>query len=78
MTLIPGDGIGKEITNSVIGVFGAANVPIDWETFDVTPRPNQTDQISQEVIASISRNKAALKGENLLDASHISNYYLLD
>lgn len=46
-----------------MGVFGAAKVPIDWEIFEVHPKPSFTGpQLSQEVIASISRNKVALKG----------------
>lgn len=37
MTLIPGDGIGPEISAAVQQIFKAANVPIEWETVDVTP-----------------------------------------
>ncbi|KYR03134.1 isocitrate dehydrogenase (NAD+) [Tieghemostelium lacteum] len=55
VTIIPGDGIGPEITSSVMGVFQAAKVPIEWELFD-------GKTISQDLIASISRNKVALKG----------------
>eukprot|EP01133_Synstelium_polycarpum_P018080 gene18080-21607_t len=58
VTVIPGDGIGPEITSSVMGVFQAAKVPIDWEVFDVSGG----QPLSQELIASISRNKVALKG----------------
>ena len=31
VTLIPGDGIGPEITEAVKAVFKAANVPVTWE-----------------------------------------------
>jgi isocitrate dehydrogenase (NAD+) len=31
ITLIPGDGIGPEITDAVKSVFSAAKVPINWE-----------------------------------------------
>jgi isocitrate/isopropylmalate dehydrogenase len=65
ITLIPGDGIGTEITASVMGVFGAAKVPIDWEIFEATPKGPHGPQLSQELIASISRNKVALKGMSL-------------
>ncbi|KAF2076302.1 hypothetical protein CYY_002417 [Polysphondylium violaceum] len=58
VTCIPGDGIGPEITSSVMGVFQAAKVPIEWEIFDISGGKS----ISQELIASISRNKVALKG----------------
>lgn len=31
MTLIPGDGIGPEVTNSVVQVVDALKAPITWE-----------------------------------------------
>lgn len=34
---ILGDGIGPEISNSVQKIFDAADVPINWESVDVTP-----------------------------------------
>lgn len=37
ITLIPGDGIGPEISAAVQKIFQAANVPIEWESVDVTP-----------------------------------------
>ncbi|KAJ2546152.1 NAD-dependent isocitrate dehydrogenase, partial [Coemansia sp. RSA 1933] len=37
VTLIPGDGIGPEISKSVERIFTAAQVPIEWESVDVTP-----------------------------------------
>lgn len=37
VTLIPGDGIGPEISASVQQIFDAAGVPIQWEIEDVTP-----------------------------------------
>lgn len=37
ITLIPGDGIGPEISVAVQQIFKAADVPIEWETVDVTP-----------------------------------------
>lgn len=36
-TLIPGDGIGPEISAAVQKIFATANVPIEWESVDVTP-----------------------------------------
>ena len=30
ITLIPGDGIGPEITEAVKAIFAAANVPVTW------------------------------------------------
>ena len=47
VTLIPGDGIGPEITEAVKKIFAAAQVPVQWEeenagqtTFD-TGGPSQ-------------------------------------
>lgn len=37
ITLIPGDGIGPEISAAVQKIFQTAGVPIEWETVDVTP-----------------------------------------
>ncbi len=38
VTLIPGDGIGAEVTESVKTIFKADNVPIEWEQIDVSGR----------------------------------------
>ncbi len=58
VTMIPGDGIGPEISQSVMQIFTAANVPIAWETVDVTPvlKDGKTS-IPEEAIASVTRNK---------------------
>lgn len=37
VTLIPGDGIGPEISAAVQKIFETAGVPIQWEIEDVTP-----------------------------------------
>ncbi|KAI4801334.1 hypothetical protein E4T44_11605, partial [Aureobasidium sp. EXF-8845] len=64
VSLIEGDGIGPEISQSVKDIFEAANVPIKWEPVDVTPRLNEDGKtvIPDETIESISRNYVALKG----------------
>lgn len=36
-TIIPGDGIGPEISAAVQKIFSVAQVPIEWESVDVTP-----------------------------------------
>lgn len=63
VSLIEGDGIGPEISQSVKDIFAAAKAPIKWEPVDVTPmlRDGKTT-IAQETIESINRNKVALKG----------------
>ena len=54
-----------------MGIFGAAKVPIDWEIFEATPKSTYGPQLSQELIASISRNKVALKGVYSFVFTHV-------
>lgn len=63
MTLIPGDGIGPEISQSVKNIFAAAKAPIDWEEVDVTPiiKDGKT-AIPQTAIDSVRASTVALKG----------------
>lgn len=63
-TLIPGDGIGPEISIAVQKIFDAAKVPIEWESVDVTPvkGPDGKFGIPQAAIDSVNRNKIGLKG----------------
>ena len=51
VTLIPGDGIGPEITESVIQVFDAAEVPIQWDWCDANDLPHTLQSIKNTGIA---------------------------
>jgi len=64
ITLIPGDGIGPEVTEAVVRILKAAGVSIDWETHDAGVRAmERTGQtLPVELIDSIRRNRVALKG----------------
>ncbi|BGP18812.1 hypothetical protein JCM10213_003467 [Rhodosporidiobolus nylandii] len=63
VTLIPGDGIGPEISASVKQIFAAAKVPIKWEEVDVTPTlVDGVSTIPADAIKSIKKNTIALKG----------------
>uniref|UniRef100_A0A3S7SX45 Isocitrate dehydrogenase [NAD] subunit, mitochondrial n=2 Tax=Reticulitermes TaxID=36988 RepID=A0A3S7SX45_9NEOP len=64
VTLIPGDGIGPEISAAVQKIFAAAKVPIEWEAVDVTPvrGPDGRFGIPQAAIESVNKNKVGLKG----------------
>lgn len=64
VTLIPGDGIGPEISAAVQKIFAAANVPIDWDVVDVTPerKPDGRFSIPQKAIDSVTKNQIGLKG----------------
>ena len=64
-TLIPGDGIGAEVAESVKTVFKADNVPIEWEQVDVSgveTGDKHSEELFRESIASLKRNKLGLKG----------------
>ncbi|KAI5300600.1 isocitrate dehydrogenase (NAD(+)) idh1 [Ascosphaera pollenicola] len=66
VTLIPGDGIGAEVSESVKTIFKADNVPIEWEQVDVSGLDSgdkaKSEALFQESIASLKRNKIGLKG----------------
>lgn len=64
VTLIEGDGIGPEICASVVRVFEAAGVPVDWERAEagLTAIERTGSGVPDETLASIRRNKLALKG----------------
>jgi isocitrate dehydrogenase (NAD+) len=64
ITLIPGDGIGPEITESVIRIFKAAGVPVEWERHDAGMAAFQkyNQSLPADLIESVHRTKVALKG----------------
>ncbi|HEY0672253.1 MAG TPA: isocitrate/isopropylmalate dehydrogenase family protein [Longimicrobiales bacterium] len=63
-TLIPGDGIGPDITRATLRVLEAAGVDIEWETKEAGVAAVQQfhTPIPEETLESIRRNKLALKG----------------
>ena len=64
ITLIPGDGIGPEITESVCHIFKHAHVEIDWERHDagVVAFQKYGDSLPAPLLDSVRRNRVALKG----------------
>ena len=64
ITLIPGDGIGPEVTNAVLRILAASGVSIEWERHDagVTAFERTGRALPATLIESIRRNKVALKG----------------
>ncbi|KAM5385417.1 hypothetical protein ACJZ2D_001058 [Fusarium nematophilum] len=64
VTLIPGDGIGTEVAESVKTVFKADNVPVEWEQIEVSglEGAGRTEDAFRESVASLKRNKLGLKG----------------
>jgi isocitrate dehydrogenase (NAD+) len=62
VTLIPGDGVGVEITDSVKEVFDSLNVPVEWEQFNVSGETHGSESLFKEAMESLRRNKVGLKG----------------
>ena len=64
ITLIPGDGIGPEVTESVVRIFKAAGLDIEWERHDagVLAFEKSGETLPAALLDSIRRNKVALKG----------------
>lgn len=63
LTLIPGDGIGPEITAAVTEIIKAAGVEIDWDvqTAGADVAEKEGVPLPERIIESIKKNKVALK-----------------
>ncbi|KAG2225950.1 hypothetical protein INT45_006646 [Circinella minor] len=62
VTLIPGDGVGKELSEAVKAVFAASKAPIEWEQFDLSGHVTSGDTLMKDTLESLRRNKVGLKG----------------
>ena len=64
ITLIPGDGIGPEVTEAVLRILTAAGVSIEWDRHfaGVLAVERTGHSLPVELLESIRRNKVALKG----------------
>ena len=64
ITLIPGDGIGPEVTEAVVRILKASGAAIDWDTqlAGVVAFERTGHALPPELLESITRNKVALKG----------------
>ncbi len=64
VTLIPGDGTGPEVTDSVKEVIEALGVDIEWEVAEAgeTVMEEEGTPLPESVLESIRRNKVGLKG----------------
>jgi isocitrate dehydrogenase (NAD+) len=64
VTLIPGDGIGPDLTDSVKEVIGALDVGIEWEIAEAgeAVMDREGTPLPESVLESIRRNKVAIKG----------------
>ncbi len=63
-TLIPGDGIGPEVTRAACEVLEAAGAGLEWEIAHAGQRAWEEagDPVPEATLASIRRNRVALKG----------------
>ena len=64
ITLIPGDGIGPEVSSAVVRIIEATGVDIRWETHYAGAQALEKfgSTLPDELLESIKRNKVALKG----------------
>jgi len=64
ITLIPGDGIGPEVTQAVVRILESTGVKFEWERFAAGAEAFEIfgEYIPSALYDSIERNKVALKG----------------
>jgi isocitrate dehydrogenase (NAD+) len=64
ITLIPGDGIGPEVTAAVVRILGAAGLDIDWDRQDagVVAFKKYGQSLPPQLLDSVKKNRVALKG----------------
>ena len=64
ITLIPGDGIGPEVTRAVVRVLTATGFEPEWETYSAGAEAvkEHGTTLPAALLESVARNKVALKG----------------
>src|SRR5205809_2804033 len=64
ITLIPGDGIGPEVTQATVRILEATGLKFEWETFEAGADAYEKyhEYIPRELIESIERTRVGLKG----------------
>jgi isocitrate dehydrogenase (NAD+) len=65
VTLLPGEGIGPEVSGAVRRILEAAGVQIDWEVIDARAAAGSADAgqvVNEKAIESVRRNGVGLKG----------------
>ena len=64
ITLIPGDGVGPEITSAVVKIVETAGLDVEWETHlaGASAVDKHGSTLPDSLLESIARNKVALKG----------------
>ena len=64
VVLIPGDGIGVEITNSIVSIFEKAGAKVDWikKSAGLNAYENSGSPLPQDTVDAIKEHRIALKG----------------
>ena len=64
ITLIPGDGVGPEISEATVRVIEATGVPIEWDVQEAGEDVYKSEgtPLPERVIESIRKNRVAIKG----------------
>src|SRR5579872_5110821 len=64
ITLIPGDGIGPEVTGAAVRILEATGLEFEWESFQAGAEAFEKykEYIPKELTESIERTRVALKG----------------
>src|SRR5207237_10553400 len=64
ITLIPGDGIGPEVTHAAVRILEATGVKFEWESFAAGAEAFEKyhEYIPKELTESIERTRVGLKG----------------
>ncbi|HWL89963.1 MAG TPA: isocitrate/isopropylmalate family dehydrogenase, partial [Actinomycetota bacterium] len=65
VTLVPGDGIGPEVTEAARRIVEASGAPIDWEICEAGAevfKKGLPSGVPEETIASLSGTRVMLKG----------------
>jgi isocitrate dehydrogenase (NAD+) len=64
ITLIPGDGIGPEVTKATVRILEATGIKFEWETFEAGAEAFEKykEYIPKELNESIDRTRVGLKG----------------
>merc|ERR1711953_582218 len=62
VTLLPGDGVGPELMDSVQAVLKTVGAPIDFDQLHLSEVQHRTSATLDQVVRSINRNQVAIKG----------------
>src|SRR5215472_11723541 len=64
VTLIPGDGIGPDVTQAAVRILEATGVKFEWQSYEAGAEAYEKyrEYIPKELTPSIERTRVALKG----------------